>query len=142
MSSPTSNVLTLLGRVMLAAIFILAGYGKLMGYNDVAKYAATTGYMAANGVPGAVLPLVIAAELGGGLLILLGFQTRIIALVLAAFTLVAAAMFHYRPADQMQMTNFMKNIAIAGGFLLLAAHGAGVYSVDAMMARRRGDIID
>ena len=129
-ASSTNNLTTLAGRALLAAIFILSGYGKLMGYMDAAAYAKTTGYMESAGVPGALFPLVIAAELGGGLLILIGFQTRLIALFMALFTLAAGVLFHYKPADSMQMVHFMKNLAITGGFLMLAAHGAGAWSLD------------
>jgi putative oxidoreductase len=76
------------------------------------------------------LPLVIALEIGGGLAIIAGWQTRLVSIVLAAFTLAAAAIFHNNLADQTQMIMFMKNIAIAGGFILLAVHGAGGYSWD------------
>ena len=86
--------------------------------------------MEAMGVPGMLLPLVIALEVGGGLAIIAGWQTRLTAVALAVFTLVAAAIFHNNLADQTQMIMFMKNIAITGGFILLAVHGAGGYSLD------------
>ncbi len=124
MASTSTNLTALLGRLLLAAIFILAGYNKLKGYPAAAPY------MEANGVPGALLPLVIAAELGGGLLILIGFQTRLVALALAAFTLAAALLFHNKFSDQAQMTQFLKNLSITGGFLMLYLHGAGQWSLD------------
>ena len=111
-------------RLFLAQIFLLSGIFKIGGY------AGTQGYMEAMGVPGMLLPLVIALEIGGGLAIVAGWQTRLVSIALAAFTLAAAAIFHNNLADQMQMIMFMKNIAIAGGLLLLAAHGAGGYSWD------------
>jgi len=86
------------------------------------------------GVPGALLPLVIATELGGGLLIVLGLWTRLAALALAGFSLLAALLFHSNLGDQMQMILFLKNFAIAGGFLFLFAHGAGAWSLDARRA--------
>ncbi|MBV6448304.1 DoxX family protein [Nitrosomonas sp.] len=111
-------------RIFLAQIFLLSGIFKISGY------AGTQGYMEAMGVPGMLLPLVIALEIGGGLAIVAGWQTRLVSIVLAAFTLAAAAIFHNNLADQTQMIMFMKNIAIAGGFILLAVHGAGGYSWD------------
>lgn len=122
--------LNLAGRILLAVIFIVAGFGKITGY------AGTAAYMASKGVPGALLPLVILLELGGGIAIVLGFQTRIVALVLAAFCVVAGVIFHFEPGNQGQMINFMKNIAIAGGFLVLAQVGAPWLSVDAMRRRK------
>ena len=111
-------------RLFLAQMFLLSGIFKISGY------AGTQGYMEAMGVPGMLLPLVIALEIGGGLAIIAGWQTRLVSIVLAAFTLAAAAIFHNNLADQTQMIMFMKNIAIAGGFILLAVHGVGGYSWD------------
>ena len=111
-------------RLFLAQMFLLSGIFKISGY------PGTQGYMEAMGVPGMLLPLVIALEIGGGLAIIAGWQTRLVSIVLAAFTLAAAAIFHNNLADQTQMIMFMKNIAIAGGFILLAVHGAGGYSWD------------
>ena len=118
--------LSLLGRLGLSLIFIISGWGKIDGY------AATQGYMESAGVPGGLLPLVIALELGGGLAILAGAFTRWIALALAGFSLVAAAIFHGNLADGMQAILFWKNVAMAGGLLMLAASGAGALSVDAL----------
>ena len=118
----------LAARALLSQIFILAGIGKITGF------AGTQAYMDSMGVPGALLPLVIAVELGGGLALLLGFQTRVVALALAGFSIVAGAIFHNNFADQMQMILFMKNLAMAGGLLLLVNAGAGAWSLDA----RRG----
>ncbi|WP_432455324.1 MULTISPECIES: DoxX family protein [unclassified Agarivorans] len=113
-----------LGRLLLALMFVLSGFGK------IGAYAGTQGYMEAMGVPGALLPLVIALELVGGLAIVVGWNTRIVAFLLAGFSVVAALLFHGNVDDQMQMILFMKNISVAGGFLLLVAHGAGAYSLD------------
>jgi putative oxidoreductase len=82
------------------------------------------------GVPGILLPLVILLEIGGGLALLVGWQTRIAAFLLAGFCLVAALIFHYQPDDQIQMILFMKNIAVAGGLLVLVSVGAGQISLD------------
>ncbi len=114
----------LAGRIFMALLFIPAGAGKISGY------AGTQGYMESVGVPGILLPLVIIVELGGGIALLLGWQTRIVAFLLAGFCLVSALLFHFQPADQMQMILFMKNIAIAGGLLFLVANGAGALSID------------
>jgi putative oxidoreductase len=117
-------VVQTVGRVLLALIFILAGFGK------IADPAGTTGYMASVGLPGFLLPLAILVELGGGLLLLAGYQTRIVALVLFAFTLLTAVLFHHNFADQNQMIHFLKNLAIAGGFLYVFVSGAGRFSID------------
>lgn len=114
---------SLAGRILLSAIFILSGANKIFGY------AGTAAYMESQGVPGLLLPGVIAVELIGGLMILVGFGTRWAALALAGFTLAAAALFHNNLADQVQMIMFMKNLAIAGGLLLLFANGPGRLSV-------------
>jgi putative oxidoreductase len=121
-----NKIVELVARIFLAHIFLLAGIGKLG-----AGYAGTAGYMAAMGVPGILLPLVIALEIGGGLALIVGFCTRWTALALAGFSVVAALIFHRNFGDQMQMILFMKNFAMAGGLLLLYAHGAGALSIDA-----------
>jgi putative oxidoreductase len=123
------NLLMLLGRVLLAAIFVWAGYGKLEAY------AGTQAYMASQGVPGALLPLVILLELGGGIAIVLGFLTRLTAFALAAFCVASALLFHSNFGEQMQAILFMKNLAMAGGFLALAAHGPGDFSLDNRKSR-------
>ncbi len=122
----------LVGRFGLSLLFIISGIGKL------AAYAGTQQYMVAAGVPGALLPLVILVELGGGLAILAGAFTRPVAIVLALFTIASAILFHANLADQNQFIHLLKNIAIAGGFLTLAAHGAGSISIDAL--RRKSAI--
>ena len=121
--------LSLLGRVGLSAIFLISGWGKLAGYD------ATQGYMESVGVSGALLPLVIALELGGGLAVLAGLFTRWTALALAGFS-IASALFFHAAADPMQQIMFWKNVAMAGGFLVLAANGAGALSLDARLPRR------
>jgi putative oxidoreductase len=123
--------LALFGRIGLSLIFIISGWGK------IAAYAGTQQYMESAGLPGALLPLVIALELGGGLAILGGVFTRWIALAMAAFSLASAAVFHAHFGDAAQAINFWKNVAMAGGFLMLAAHGAGKFSVDHALAQRR-----
>jgi putative oxidoreductase len=126
----------LMGRILLAAIFVDAGVSK------IGAYAGTQGYMESAGVPGALLPAVIALEALGGIALILGYRTRIVALALAAFTIVAAFLFHNAP-DQMQQAMFMKNLAITGGLLILASRGSGSWSLDARNARLStpGDVL-
>lgn len=124
--------IVLAGRMLIAAIFVSAGWSKIGGY------AGTLAYMESVGVPGALLPLVIAVELGGGLAIVFGLFTRLAALGLAGFSVVSAMLFH-ADADPMQQIMFMKNVAMAGGFLFLVAWGAGRYSLDARLAGRRAE---
>lgn len=121
--------LSLLGRIGLSLIFIVAGWGKITGY------AGTQQYMEAMGVPGALLPLTILLELGGGLAIATGFFTRWVALALAVFSVATAFIFHSNFGDAMQAISFWKNVAMTGGFLMVAAHGAGAYSVDCLRNR-------
>jgi putative oxidoreductase len=118
------NLAELGGRVLLAGLFLLSGVGKL------GAYPATAGYMASVGVPGVLLPLVIATELLGAAAIIVGWKTRIVAFLLAGFTLLSAIVFHSNFANQIEMIMFLKNVSIAGGFLLLVAHGAGPFSLD------------
>lgn len=118
-----ATTLALLSRILLAAIFVAAGSSKIGGYT------ATQGYMQAMGVPGALLPLVIALEVGGGLALIFGFQTRLAALGLAIFSVIAAFIFHHG-ADQINQIMFMKNLAMAGGLLALTLNGAGRASLD------------
>jgi|TARA_B110000211_G_scaffold196102_1_gene225013 putative oxidoreductase len=118
------KVSQLVARIFLGHIFLLAGVSKINSYEG------TQGYMDAMGVPGVILPLVILLEIAGGLMIIAGWKTKWASIALALFTVVAAVIFHSNFADQMQMILFMKNIAIVGGFLLLAVHGAGAYSLD------------
>jgi putative oxidoreductase len=112
------------GRVLLAVLFLLSGLGKL------GAYSATVAYMASAGVPGALLPLVIATEIAGALAIIVGWKTRTVAFLLAGFSLLTALTFHRNFADQQQLINFLKNVSIAGGFLLLLANGPGPLSID------------
>lgn len=122
----------LAGRILLALIFVVAGFGKIAGY------AGTQAYMESVGVPGALLPLVILTELGGGLALAAGLLTRWVAAALAGFTVIAALIFHLDFADQMQSILFMKNLAIAGGLLIVFRYGAGAWSLDRLLASRVG----
>ena len=119
-----TGIIQLIGRIMLALIFILAGVGK------ITDPAGTIGYMQSAGLPGLLLWPTIALELLGGIALVIGYKTRLVAFALAGFCLLTAALFHSNFADQMQMILFLKNIAIAGGLLLLAVGGSTAYSMD------------
>ena len=112
------------GRILIALIFVLSGLNKIGAIED------TQGYMEAMGVPGTLIYPTILFEVGAGLAIVVGYQTRIVALALAGFCLVTAFIFHNDLADQTQFVMFMKNVAMAGGFLFLARDGAGEPSLD------------
>lgn len=113
-----------LGRVLISLIFVISGVGKIGGY------AGTQGYMESMGVPGMLLPLVIALEVLGGLAIILGWQTRLTAFLLAGFSIVSGVLFHGNIDDPSQQIQLLKNLGLAGGFLFLVAHGAGAWSLD------------
>jgi len=119
-----TGIFQLLGRIMLALIFVLAGVGKIQ------DPAGTVGFMQSVGLPGILLWPTIALEVLGGLALVVGYKTRYAAFALAAFSVLAAVIFHRNFGDQMQMIMFLKNIAMAGGLLLLAVGGRTAYSVD------------
>ena len=130
-TTPAQDALALLGRILLAALFVPAGFGKISGFEG------TVGYIGSVDLPlpalGAIAAIVV--ELGLGLLLLVGFKTRISAIVLAVFTVAAAVFFHNYwalPADKafVNQLMFWKNIGIAGGLLAFAAFGAGRFSID------------
>ena len=121
----------LLARILMPILFITAGWGKITGY------AATQQYMEAMGVPGIMLPLVILLEFGGGLAILFGFLTRFTALFTAGFTILTAFLFHSNFAEGVNQLMFMKNLSIAGGFLVLGLVGPGAYSIDRLLSKRK-----
>ncbi|MGO1074119.1 DoxX family protein [Inquilinus sp. CA228] len=118
----------LAGRALLGLLFVLEGFGKLGAYD------AAAGYMAAFGMPPLLLPAAIAVELGAGLLVIIGWHTRLAALCLAAFCVIAAVVFHTRFGDRNQLIHFEKDLALAGAFLILCARGAGRFSLDAWRA--------
>ena len=126
------SALPTVGRVLLAVVFLVSGIGKL------AAPEAMTGYIESAGLPfpPVALGLAVLFELGGGLLLVLGYQTRWAAIALAVFTVVATLAFHTNFADQNEMLAFMKNAAILGGLLQVIAFGAGAYSID----NRRGSL--
>lgn len=132
MNNLSTSPVPAIGRLLLAAIFLLSGLGKL------ADPAATIGYISSASLP---LPQVayiaaLVVEIGGGALLLLGFQARTVSLLLAVFTLVAALAFHRNFADQNQMIHFLKNLTIAGGLLQVLSFGAGAFSVDSRRASK------
>lgn len=113
-----------IGRSLIASLFLVSGVGK------ITAYSASAAYMQAMGVPGALLPLVIALEVLAPLALILGFQARLAAFFLAGFSVVAAFIFHNNFADQIQQIMFLKNISIAGGLLMIVANGAGAIALE------------
>jgi putative oxidoreductase len=129
LTNAVKNVSEFAGRSLLSVLFVLSGLGK------IGAYAGTAAYMTSVGVPAALLPVVIATEVLGALAIILGWQTRVAAFLLAGYSLLAALIFHANFADQIEMIMFLKNVSIAGGFLLLVANGAGRLSLDHRFAK-------
>ena len=135
MSQSLQDALNLAARLLIVALFLPAGIGKLTGFDGTVGYIASVGLP----LPAVGAALAVAVEIGASLALLAGFGTRIAAVVLAVFTLVASVFFHAywaAPADQAYVAEllFFKNIAVVGGLLMLVAHGAGRWSLDA----RRG----
>jgi putative oxidoreductase len=135
MNDPLNNTLgpaaDAAGRILLAALFLYEAYAKLTGYALAVKYAA------AFGVPSTLMPLAIATELGCGTLLVLGLFTRLAGLALAGFCLVTAFIFHTKFSDSNQVLHFGKDIALAGAFLFVAGHGAGLFSLDTRFFGKR-----
>jgi putative oxidoreductase len=126
-----NNLLSMASRLLMALIFIVSGWNKLVAYS------ATEEYFSSLGIPlvALVTPLVILVELGGGLALLTGYKTRWAAAAIAAFTICAALVAHSNFSDPSQAINFLKNLAIAGGLLLFVKYGAGSASVDERKAK-------
>ena len=125
------NAMALAGRVLLALVFLLSGIGKLRGFDGTMAYISSVGLPLA----GVLAALALALEIVAGVALILGYRTRWAALALAAFTLVAAFLFHNfwsmpEQAQVLQQIMFLKNLAIAGGLLMVAAYGPGAWSVD------------
>ena len=118
-------------RFLMALIFIISGWQKLMGYSGTESYVSSLGIPLA----GLVTPLVILIELGGGLALLFGLKTRWVAAILALFTVGAALIAHRNFADQGQSINFMKNLAMTGGLLMFVKYGAGAASIDSRIEK-------
>ena len=118
------HFIEVLGRIFLSAIFLINGIGKIF------YYEGTIQYMENFNVPGNLIIPAIVIEILFPILLIIGYQTRLSALILSLFTLALAVIFHTDFADQMQLISFLKNIAITGGFLIIFVRGAGKYSVD------------
>ena len=131
-SNSNQGALPFIGRILLAATFIIAGLGKL------AAPAATQGYIAAVGLPLPLLAYIVAVvvEVGGGVLLLVGYRTKPVAAALAAFCVLTAVVFHHALGDQNQLIHFFKNLAMAGGLLQIAAFGPGRIGLDSRSAAR------
>jgi putative oxidoreductase len=114
----------IVGRILIGLLFLIAGLGKT---GDVAGFS---GYVASGGLPAFLAWPAVIFEIAVGILLIIGYQTRIVALATAAFCVVAGALYHFAPADQMQMAMFLKNLAIAGGLLMFAIHGPGRFALD------------
>ena len=125
-SDRSNSVLPLVGRLLLAAIFLVSAFGKLSAPGP------TQGFIASVGLPMPVLSYMAAViiELGGGLMLLTGYRTRLAAIVLAAFSVISAFVFHHALGDQNQLFHFLKNLAMAGGLVQVIAFGAGSFSFD------------
>ncbi|MCC5993742.1 MAG: DoxX family protein [Rhodobacteraceae bacterium] len=124
----TNSVLLLAARILLGALFLMAGIGKL---GDVSGFGQ---YMATGGVPAILAWPVVLFEIIAGLALIAGGATRIAACALAAFCVASGVLYHFDPSNQMEMTQFMKNMALAGGYLALAVAGAGRYALDARLS--------
>lgn len=122
-----NNSLMLAGRALMAYLFIIAGWNKISGY------AGTAAYMESQGVPGGLVYLVILLELGGGLALLIGYQTRLVAFFLAFFCIASGLIFHGAPEEA---TSLMKNLAMAGGFIYILVQGAGKFSIDNFLTKK------
>jgi putative oxidoreductase len=131
-----NRYLPLIGRVLIGLPFVMSGFGKLAAYGN------TTAMISAVGLPFPPLAYAVAVvlELGGGLLMIAGYQVQPVAIAQAIFTIAAAASFHTNFADQNQMVHFLKDVMIAGGLLQVAAFGAGAFSLDNRFSRDRGTI--
>lgn len=125
------NIIEVIGRILLAYFFIPSGISKITGYT------ATAALMTSHGIPSFLLPLVILTEIGGGLLMLVGWQTRIVAFLLGGYSFIAIAIFWLHPTDALGHLIQTAELAAAGGVWVLAARGSGPWSLDAFFARRR-----
>lgn len=132
MMNTARNVADLVGRTYLAVLFLALGIGK------IGAYAAAQTYLTAHGVPGGLLPWIIAVEIGGSALVLFGWHTRPAALLMAGFTFLNILMFHMHPMGSDERIVLLTQLADVGGFLILLANGAQGWSIDAWVARWRG----
>jgi putative oxidoreductase len=134
MSHAAPNAAAAAGRVLMSIIFLLSGFQKLSGFSG------TAAYMASEGLPAPELAALVAivVECIGGLLVLIGYRTRVVGLVLAVWCIATALIAHNNFADPNQVVHFLKNLAMAGGFLQLAAFGGGAWSIDFRSVRTPG----
>jgi putative oxidoreductase len=130
--SRSADTVAFIGRCLMAVLFLLSGFGKVGGP------AATIAWIASTGLPMPTVAYVVAIiiELGGGLLLILGWQTRPVAVVVSVYAIGTAFIFHRNVADQNMLFHFLKNIAVTGGLFQLMAFGAGNFSLDARRARK------
>ena len=118
------QILELIGRIFISLIFLIAGVGKIFNYEG------TIGYMESFGVPGYLLIPAIIIEILFPLLLIIGYKTKLASIILSLFAILLAIIFHTDFSNQMQLMSFLKNFAIAGGFLIIFVRGAGKYSID------------
>ena len=118
------QILELVGRIFISLIFLLAGVEKIFNYEG------TIGYMESYGIPGYLLISAIVIEILFPLLVIIGYKTKFSAMILSLFAILLAIIFHTDFSNQMQLMSFLKNFAIAGGFLIIFVRGAGKYSID------------
>ena len=132
-SANANPTLPLLGRILIAAIFLVSGFSKLTAPG------ATIGYIGSLGLPAPLLGYLgsMALELIGSVLLIAGYRTRLVAALLAAYSIITALIFHHTLGDQNQMFHFLKNVAMAGGLIQIVAYGAGAFSFD---RRREGSL--
>jgi putative oxidoreductase len=125
-SADSYYTLALIGRILMAIIFLISGLGK------VAAPSATIGYITSLGLPAPTLGYIasMVLEVAGGVLMVVGYRTRMIAALLAVYSIITALIFHHAFGDQNQMFHFLKNVAMAGGLIQVVAFGAGAYSFD------------
>jgi putative oxidoreductase len=132
----TTRYLPFVGRLLIGLPFAMSGFGKLAAYGNTTAMIAAVGLP----VPPLAFAVAVALELGGGLLLIAGYQTRFVAAALAVFCFATAFSFHSNFADQNQMINFLKNVMIAGGLLQIVAFGAGAFSLDNRLSKGRGTL--
>jgi putative oxidoreductase len=135
MTLPIGEAAALVGRLLISALFLHEAYATLTAYS------AAVAYSEAFGVPGVLLPLAIAVELAGGLMILIGFYARAAALALAGFCVATALLFHVKLGVRNELLHFEKDLAIAGGLLILFAHGAGRWALDAILPSKKSALL-
>ena len=119
-----NNILNLIGRILISSVFLISGFNKIN------QYDRTIEWMESFGVPGILIIPAILLEIIGSLMIIIGYKTRVIATLFSIFCITLAIIFHNDFSDQMQLVSFLKNLALAGGFLFLVISGPGKISLD------------